>query len=554
MKKRYWKIIVASVAVLTAFSTLAACSPVQSSWRDGQKGVTDVINGEVLNAEYCDDFKVSNTFSDNMVVQRNEHFRVWGFADESQNGRKVCGEFKGVTCEALVENGEWVLTFGARLDADVNGADLRIYTDKKEIVFKNVLVGDVYIVSGQSNAEYPMGIHWMFLEEGDDRCPKDSIDPDLPIRLNYKGQGYVNGVKVRGSEEVAKDIDDGLGGWTYATASNLDGFSAIGYLFAYHFVKMTDGQIPVGLIELDGSGRPLGCFVPNEVADKYGTDIYSQDKGYYVTEGINAEWGRFMFNEYFHPFARMAINGFLWYQGESDLLEDTTRRYDEAFVAMVEHMRDTHNLVNRDFPVYYIEFPPIFTQDPNYTGTDNWAFLDIGRIRAVMGSLVNMGPNFYQVQSSDLWTDKTYWNSLHPNCKYEQGERAAKIACAVNNCGGIRLEDASGPVVESVSYSKDLKSATVKFRNVGKGLKTTDGSKTVKGFTVLAAAYLPAANYNVIAKITGKNTVVIKCDMPFVGVSYNVISTGVFGDEVTLCNSAGIPAGSFLDNFNTGIK
>jgi len=550
MKKGYGKVVAAAVAVIMSFTMLAGCSQKQQGWRDVQKGVTDVVNGEVLNAEFCDNFKVSNVFSDNMVLQRNEHFRVWGFADESQNGKKVCGEFKGVTCEALVENGEWELTFGARLDADPVGADLRIYTDKKEVVFKNVLVGDVYIVSGQSNAEYPMGIHWMFLGENDDRCPKDSIDPDMPIRLNYKGQNYVNGVKVRGSEEVAKDIDDGLGGWALATAANLDGFSAIGYLFAYHFVKLTDGKIPVGLIELDGSGRPLGCFVPNEVAEKYGTDIFSEEKGYYVTEGINAEWGRFMFNEYFHPFARMAINGFIWYQGESDLLEETTKRYDDAFVGMIEHMRNTHNIVNRDFPVYFIEFPAIFLPDPNYTGTDNWAFLDVGKIRATMGSLVNMGANFYQIQSSDLWTDKTYWNSLHPNCKYEQGERAARIACAVNNCAGITLSEASGPIVDKVTYSKDLKKATIKFRNVGSGLKTSDGGTTVKGFTVLAGSFVLAPSYNVTAKITAKDTVTVTCDMPFVGVAYNAITTCVFGDEINLTNSSGVPAGAFLDHFS----
>ncbi|MCR5694529.1 MAG: hypothetical protein K6G89_06110 [Clostridia bacterium] len=546
--KRCGKIVLSCAAAVLAVVMLSGCS-LGHGWRNGQWEVKDMKNGEVLNAEFCDDFKVSNVFSDNMVLQRNEHVRVWGFADESQNGKKVCGEFKGVTAEALVEDGEWVLTFKSKLAADPVGADLRIYTDKKEVVFKDVLVGDVYIVSGQSNAEYPMGIHWMFLGENDDRCPKASIDPTLPIRLNYKGQGYQNGVKVRGSAELAKDIDDGLEGWFIATADRLEGFSAIGYLFAYHFVKLTDGKVPVGMVELDGSGRPLGCFVPNEVADKYGTDMYSSSLGYYLTEGINAEWGRFMFNEYFHPFAKMAINGFIWYQGESDLLEQTTRRYNDAFMGMVEHMRDTHNLVNRDFPVYFIEFPAIFTQDPNYTGTDNWAFLDVGKIRATMGSLVMKGKNFYQIQSSDLWTDKTYWNSLHPNCKYEQGLRAARIACAVNEEAGLRLDETSGPIVESITYSSDFKKATVKYRNVGTGLTTSNGDRYVKGFSVLQGYFTISPILEAKARIVSRDTVEITCDVPFVGIAYNAHTTFVYGDEITLTNSSGVPAGAFLDNY-----
>ena len=549
--KKWSRALAAALSILLAAATLSACS-LGRGWRNGKWEVKDMKNGEVPDAEFCEDFKVSNVFSDNMVLQRNEHVRVWGFADESQNGKKVCGEFKGVTAEALVEDGEWVLTFKQRLQADPKGAELKIYTDKKEVVFKDVLVGDVYIVSGQSNAEYPMGIHWMFLGENDDRCPRDSIDAELPIRLNYKGQNYQNGVKVRGSEELAKDIDDGLPGWQYATADNLEGFSAIGYLFAYHYVKMTGGAVPVGLVELDGSGRPLGCFVPNEVADKYGTDFYSSTKGYYVTEGINAEWGRFMFNEYFHPFAKMAINGFLWYQGESDLLDETTKRYNDAFIGMVEHMRDTHNLINRDFPVYFIEFPAIFTQDPEYTGTDNWAFLDVGRIRATMGSLVMEGKNFYQIQSSDLWTDRKYWNSLHPNCKYEQGQRAAKIACALNEDGGQQLSEASGPIVESITYSSDLRKATVKYKNVGYGLTTANGDRYVKGFNVLVARHVIGAGVECKAKIVSRDTVEITADIPFVGVCYNAITTWVYGEDITLTNSSGVPAGAFLHNYLGG--
>ena len=108
--------------------------------------IKDVMIGETLDAPYASDFTVAKIFSDDMVVQRNEHIRVWGFANESENGKKVSGEFKGMFAEALIENGEWTLTFTARLQADTEGAEMKIYTDKKTVTFKNVLVGDVYLI------------------------------------------------------------------------------------------------------------------------------------------------------------------------------------------------------------------------------------------------------------------------------------------------------------------------------------------------------------------------------------------------------------------------
>ena len=122
----------------------------------------DNMIGETLDAEYASDFSVAKIFSDNMVVQRNENIRVWGFAPESENGKKVSGEFKGMFAEALIENGEWCITFGARLVADTFGAQMKIYTDEKTVTFNDVLVGDVYLVMGQSNAAYTISNHFKF--------------------------------------------------------------------------------------------------------------------------------------------------------------------------------------------------------------------------------------------------------------------------------------------------------------------------------------------------------------------------------------------------------
>lgn len=140
--------------------------------------------GETINAPYAEKFTVSNVFSSDMVVQRGEHIRVWGFADASENGHKVSGEFMGMFAEARIENGAWTLTFGARLNACAEqGNSMRIYTDKTAFVFENVLVGDVFMVIGQSNVAYSMAAHRAAVPEAE-RGGVGYDVPSTPIRLH----------------------------------------------------------------------------------------------------------------------------------------------------------------------------------------------------------------------------------------------------------------------------------------------------------------------------------------------------------------------------------
>ena len=497
---------------------------------------------EPLALDYAADFTVSKVISKNMVLQRGEHIRVWGWADESENGKKVSGEFMGMFTEAEIKDGEWVLTFKKKLEANANeGNSLRIYTDTKEEVFEDVLVGDVYMVIGQSNCAYSMANHWSATDKNDaEKFGQKTIDKELPIRLHYNTLGAPTKLK-RGTTDVNRDVAN-RASWKKASSSSVGQFSALGYMFAGVYVRATGGSVPVGVIEIDGNGQPIGAFVPNEVAEQCGTDTWNEKKGYYVTTGVNANWGRYMYNEYMYPFERFAMAGVVWYQGESDFSTELTQKYVDTFTALMTYMRGTHNLVRKDFPVYFIEFPSIYQ---NTTGAAQWAFMDTGKIRARMGAIVTTLSNSYQIVSSDAWADKTYWNSLHPDCKYEQALRGANIALAVNGEGGMTMEKATGPVVESVEYGKDGKTAVVKFKNVGEGLKTTDGGDTVKGFLGVSNAASIRLE-NVTAKITGKDTVEITAGFDLQGVAYNAVAENYFGAEINLANSEGSPAGAFM--------
>ena len=148
----------------------------------------DIMIDVTLDAEYAADFTVAKVFSNDMVVQRGERIRVWGWADESENGKKVSGEFMGMFSEAIIENGEWCITFKARLNACADlGNTMKIYTDTKTVEFTDVLVGDVFYVIGQSNVAYSVSSHLSAFPNDPNKGGADVIAQyeDAPIRIFF---------------------------------------------------------------------------------------------------------------------------------------------------------------------------------------------------------------------------------------------------------------------------------------------------------------------------------------------------------------------------------
>ena len=503
--------------------------------------IKDVMIGETLDAPYASDFTVAKIFSDDMVVQRNEHIRVWGFANESENGKKVSGEFKGMFAEALIENGEWTLTFTARLQADTEGAEMKIYTDKKTVTFKNVLVGDVYLIMGQSNAAYSVNDHISY--NGDNNGGgKSAIDQNSIIRLNNlnnSGGAY----RHKGSAYVYSDLEN-TKFWTKTTEQDTMTFSALGYYFARHMVEKTDKQVPVGMIEVAKGGAPLGSFLPNELADSFDTDYYSPATDVYLTHRSTEHMGRYLYNCYLAPIQKYAIAGVVWYQGESDNDLAHASAFGERFNAFIEYLRGTHNVINKNFPVFVTELATIYQAPKGFSGT--WYHMEVGLIRSFMGQLPSAMKNTYIAASGDVWTDTTYFNNLHPGCKYQQAERLADIAEAVI-LGQSKLDDAAGPYYKSFALNEDKKTVTVTFTNVGDGLTTSDGGTAVKGIVGFANKdYVLSEAKPVSATISGKDQITVTFDEEVKAVAYFYDTEDSYGDTINLCNSRGIPATAFI--------
>lgn len=510
----------------------------------------DIFIDVTLEAEYASDFTVSKVFTNDMVLQRGERIRVWGWADQSQNGKKVSGEFMGMFSEAIIENGEWCITFKARLDACADlGNSLKIYTNTKTVEFKDVLVGDVFYVIGQSNVAYSVNSHLAAFPNDPNKGSKDVINQyeNAPIRVFYNSLGESNesaGYPKKGTAEVVKDVISN-NTWKKASYRNVQDFTAIGYYTALQIVMATDGKVPVGVIEFDGNGLPIGSFMPNEVAEATGVDKWDANQGMYICKGVNNTWGsRFIYNHFIAPFSRYAIAGVIWYQGESNFTDDFgANTFANDFAALMTYMRSTQNVSNPEFPVFVMEFPTIYNRPSGHVG--DWHFMDLGKIRGVVGSIPMVLENSYVSVSSDLWTDNTFYNNLHPNCKYEQAGRMAKLILAVCD-KSLEMEKATGPIVESLTYSKDGKTLTIKFSNVGDGLKTCDAEEMIKGFVGYVRSGGKVTTVTVRATITSTDTITILANKTLIGIAYNVVADNFYGEDVTLCNSNDMPASAFL--------
>ena len=501
--------------------------------------------------EYASAFTVSQVFSSDMVVQRNECIRVWGWAEESENGKKVSATFMGEKADALIENGEWEIIFYQRYEACKElGNDLKVYgAEDAEYIFEDILIGDVFMVVGQSNVQYDVNSY--LGAESDLKWTKDQLSDDSIIRFNYNSNTQSGAYPERGSDEVVKDAISGYG-WVKPNANNIGALSAIGYFIAHQVTELTNNGIPVGISQFSASGRPLSVFMPNELAETLGSDRFDEDKNIYVDNHYAHVEARYMYNHFMYAYERMPIAGIVWYQGEAESNPALSTVYAERFTALMEYMRSTHNIVNKEFPVFYVEFPSVYrVQLPD--GSFSGQYLDTGRIRAESCMIPQYLSNSYIAVCSDLWNDEENTNNIHPYCKYEQAERVSALMNAVIY-GGATMEEAAGPVLDSYEISADNKTMIIKFKNVGDGLKLSDGSTEIKGFGAIDKRNSITSNVTLTIEITGKDTITITSKKAFSGVAYNYIYDNFFGDDVNLCDSDGTPAHAFWIYFDPRAK
>ncbi len=525
--------------------------------------------------ELASGVSVSHAFSDNMILQRDEKISVWGWAPESENGKSVKVNFKGETLYATVANGEWKAVLENTYPADTKGATLTVEAADNTYSFNDILMGDVYYAIGQSN------IHYSMLElDVDNRAHGNLVAFDFDDNRNIRFfrnsnvyHMYNTGDRAPGTATLYKDAETPNGWQTpseigadffanyptdiYTFYNRTDGscnvFSAIGYMFAYNMSNRTD--IPVGVIEIDASGFPLIAFAPNELAEKWGDEVYDVNDGTYHYGLTNATFAgtyyplfqntlthsRMAYNQQLYPLINFSTAGIIWYQGESDWLNTEESRgfvedtFKDQFTELMTYYRE--HMGNSDFAVYMIEYAPNYPESNSY--------IPFGFVRTELGCVPQMLEDSYLVSSSDTWEDHYWYNNVHPYIKHLQAARLTDVVLGhqryADQEAHTDLNYASGPVLAGVTYSANT--CVLAFNYFGDGLKTSDGL-TVRGLEIqVNGVWYAADNVIISGGLVGIGTTLGN----ITGVRYNCTTESFFGEEVTLCNSAGVPAVAFVD-------
>ncbi|MBE6573787.1 MAG: sialate O-acetylesterase [Ruminococcaceae bacterium] len=510
---------------------------------------------------------LSNAFSSNMIVQRDEKLTVWGASlNDSNEGKTVVVEFKGETAVGVIKDGKWEAVFDCTFPVDRDGSDMVIKVADGQIVLEDVLVGDVYYVIGQSNVFYGIGDLIV------DRYYSGSVNNYVNIdydnardmrfyRISSTHYSNQTGDMAQGTETLYEDVYNGAR-WmmpsdiynqvqTYAMpfinnykandniTCGLHTFSALGYMFAYNMTNRSD--IPVGVIEIDASGYPLMAFTPNELADKWGKDVYDAATGTYYFSAGNVVAPqiktRFAYNQQIYPLHRFSIAGIIWYQGESDFpntdeyLGAGAKSFREELAELMTYYRNTFG--NSDFPVYMVEFAPCFA------GTAN-AYMDMGASRCELGMVPSLLENSYVASTSDLWKTVKWINNIHPPIKDLNAYRVTDLVMATK-FGQGSIDDVCGPTVSNCEFNGNT--VTLTFDHVSAGLKTAHGNGIVIGVEIMVNGVWTAVQGDFIRN---GNQLVITADGTITGVRYNRNTSATFPENLNLCNSYNMPAVAFV--------
>jgi sialate O-acetylesterase len=473
--------------------------------------------------------KVNALFSDHMVLQQGMRVPVWGTADE---GEKVSVTFGGKTASAVAHNGKWTVKLPS-LKASATPGVLSIQGNNK-VEINDVLVGEVWIASGQSNMEFPLS-------------------------RSYQSQNDISGAanpsirlftvpKLKSNEPV----ENVKAAWQECNAQTVPGFSAVAYYFARDLQK--DLGVPVGVIHTSWGGSPAEVWTSEDLLagnPEYKRDILDtfadQDRKHrealakwdaeaarLKAEGKKPARGRpgagwkpaELYNGMIAPLIPYAIKGAIWYQGESNA--SRAYQYRSLFADMIRNWRAKWR--QGDFTFLEVQLAPwdkskkrSLEEITKAPGDSDWAELREAQWLATK-SLPNVG--------MAVITDVGDKDDIHPTKKEPVGRR---LALAAEKLAYHRNLVASGPVFKTLKIKGNA--AVLSFDHTGSGLEAKGGSLT--GFAVAGEDHKWVwAN----AEIRGKNIYVTSPEVSKpVAVRYGWSDFPV----VNLYNKEGLPASPF---------
>jgi len=424
------------------------------------------------------ELRVASLFQDKMVLQRDVAIPVWGWADA---GEKVAVSFGDQSEEVVTnEDGRWRVDLKAT-EASFDPREMTISTSKDTINLKDVLVGEVWICSGQSNMAMKLG-----------------AIPEVKALL--PSAKHIRSFEVE--QSVAFEEQGSCKGEWVIKPPN----SAVAFAFAYHLQEYADA--PVGIILTAWGSSSIEAWMPRDmvetvphfktVMERFDADTETKERIQTILDGPRPfvkgdnvflrRQSNILYNAMMHPLAPYACRGIAWYQGERNTqsmegmvqepwysLNSGMRKYGDTLKAWIKRYRKEWG--NEEFQAMVVMLPGYHNEDkalntgpqlgPESPITHSWAWMRESQIKALEL------PNTAVINTIDLG----HLTNIHPKDKLPIGQRLAHAAA--RNTLGLDII-AEGPVFKNLV--KTDKGLVVNFENAA-GLKTTDGAAP-KGFWV----------------------------------------------------------------------
>lgn len=488
--------------------------------------------------------KLAQIFSDHMVIQQGQKAPVWGWA---KAGSDVVIKFKNQTLTTqAAANGKWSAAFTS-LTVSKEAAILTVTSGDKTLTVNDILVGDVWLCSGQSNMEWRV--------RSSNNYDEEAKNANHPLIRHFA----VTKDKSMTPQEQFKKAD-----WTICSPETVGNYTAAGYFFGVNLQKNLD--IPIGLLNSSWGGTRIEPWTPpvgfqqvpetkniyNEVMVKNpSTKRYKKTASDYLNKidtwlataksAVNNKQliqapvtfpsqiapytshqsPTMLYNAMLHPMVPFAIKGSIWYQGESNHGEGML--YMHKTRALVEGWRNVWGI--KDLPYYFIQIAPY------QYGNENPQRL--AKFWLAQAEIEKQIPNTGMVVISDIGNLK----NIHPKNKQDVGLRLANMAL-VKTYGktGIVYH---GPVFKSLQQNGDKLVLT--FDHVGSGLASRDG----KPLTTFEIGGPDSPWTRATATITSKDTLEVSAESVkapcIVRFAYHKLATP------NLMNKEGLPAQTFLE-------
>lgn len=392
-------------------------------------------------------FELDPVFSDDMVLQRDIPFLIYGRGEE---GEKVSVAWKNQKVETVCKGGTWKATFSP---AKAGGPYTINISGKNVVLLKNVLFGDVWIAGGQSNMQRTLGHFEHYKEEGN--------HANFP-KIRYLSLKPATSSSPKSEFEIENSFD---GKWQVCTPKTAPRVSAVAYFFAKHLRQ--DIDVPIGIIQCAVGSTCLHCWVPLDLIRKRPgyAKIFDENNHLKIRPLKGDSWQQManyrrqptlLYNAMIHPLHSLPIKGVIWYQGYSDgYTLKGTLGYEYLFKEMIQSWRAAWGI--GDFPFICVQMPGLkYIRDNELS---NWQWLRQSQIRA------SDLPNTYVATAIDAGSER----NAHPPNKQIVGKRLALQA--LKHVYGKPVL-ASGPTYVSHTITKDK--IEISFKDIGGGLITKE--------------------------------------------------------------------------------